>query len=99
MMDSSNDRRYAFEVLPWTPSASQGEFGRDNVIGPPGSGVSNVADRVADVVRGVGIIDLTARGDHSLRKGPRDLRKIRAVVLHQMACCFRRRDKLTGYLR
>jgi hypothetical protein len=40
------------------------------------------------------IIDLTASSDKSLRKGKRDPRKVRALVLHQMACCFKPKDPL-----
>jgi hypothetical protein len=45
------------------------------------------------------IIDLTAQSDRSLRKGQRDPKSVYALVLHQMACCFRRRDPLRSYLR
>jgi N-acetylmuramoyl-L-alanine amidase len=45
------------------------------------------------------IIDLSAQSDHSHRKGKRDPKSVYALVLHQMACCFRRRDPLRSYLR
>lgn len=45
------------------------------------------------------IIDLTAQSDRSHRKGKRDPKSVYALVLHQMACCFRRRDPLRSYLR
>jgi hypothetical protein len=45
------------------------------------------------------IIDLTAQADRSHRKGQRDPKSVYALVLHQMACCFRRRDPLRSYLR
>jgi len=45
------------------------------------------------------IIDLTAQSDRSLRKGKRDPKSVYALVLHQMACCFRRRNPLHSYLR
>jgi hypothetical protein len=45
------------------------------------------------------IIDLTAQSDRSHRKGQRDPKSVYALVLHQMACCFRRRDPLRSYLR
>jgi hypothetical protein len=45
------------------------------------------------------IIDLTAHADRSHRKGQRDPNSVYALVLHQMACCFRRRDPLRSYLR
>jgi hypothetical protein len=34
-----------------------------------------------------------------VRKGRRDPKSVYALVLHQMACCFRRRDPLRSYLR
>jgi N-acetylmuramoyl-L-alanine amidase len=45
------------------------------------------------------IIDLTTQSDRSHRKGKRDPKSVYALVLHQMACCFRRRDPLRSYLR
>ena len=45
------------------------------------------------------IVDLTAQSDRSLRKGRRDPKSVYALVLHQMACCLRRRDPLRSYLR
>jgi N-acetylmuramoyl-L-alanine amidase len=45
------------------------------------------------------IIDLTAQSDRSHRKGKRDPKSVYALVLHQMACCLRRRDPLRSYLR
>lgn len=45
------------------------------------------------------IIDLTSQAEHSHRKGKRDPKSVYALVLHQMACCYRRRDPLRSYLR
>jgi N-acetylmuramoyl-L-alanine amidase len=45
------------------------------------------------------VIDLTAQSDRSHRKANRDPKSVYALVLHQMACCFRRRDPLRSYLR
>lgn len=45
------------------------------------------------------IIDLTAQSDRSVPKGVRDPKSVYALVLHQMACCFRRRNPLRSYLR
>lgn len=45
------------------------------------------------------IVDLTAQAERSHRKGTRDPKSVYALVLHQMACCFRRRDPLRSYLR
>jgi hypothetical protein len=47
---------------------------------------------------GARIIDLTAKADRSRRKGTRDPRKVDALVLHQMACCFKPRDPLKRFL-
>lgn len=44
------------------------------------------------------VIDLTGSADRSLRHGTRPLSSIDAVVLHQMACCFRPRDPLRRFL-
>src|SRR5262245_50648634 len=44
------------------------------------------------------IIDLTARSDKTHRKGWRDPKKVYALVLHQMACCFKPRDALKRFL-
>lgn len=54
---------------------------------------------IADVSRECRIIDLTVQSDRSVRKGTRDPKTVYALVLHQMACCFRRRDPLKSYLR
>jgi hypothetical protein len=55
-------------------------------------------DWVADRVGGSRIIDLTDKSDKSHRKGPRDPKKVYALVLHQMACCFRPADPLKRFL-
>ena len=47
---------------------------------------------------GARIIDLTAQADKSRRKGTRDPRKVYALVLHQMACCFKPTDPLKRFL-
>jgi peptidoglycan hydrolase-like protein with peptidoglycan-binding domain len=44
------------------------------------------------------IIDLTAQADKTLRKGTRDPKKVHALVLHQMACCFKPKDPLKRFL-
>ena len=65
-------------------------------------GVGSTYGRVADVLGKTGgrrIIDLTAQADTSLRKGTRDPTKLHALVLHQMACCFRPSDPLKRFLR
>ena len=45
------------------------------------------------------IIDLTSRADKSKRIRMRDPKKVYALVLHQMACCFKVRDPLTRFLK
>ena len=45
------------------------------------------------------IIDLTSRADKSRRFKTRDPKKVWALVLHQMACCFKVRDPLTRFLK
>jgi hypothetical protein len=44
------------------------------------------------------IINLTAQADKSKRAGARDPNKVYALVLHQMACCFKRPNPLKNYL-
>jgi hypothetical protein len=63
------------------------------------SGVGGVLGRVTEALGGCRIIDLTAQSDRSVRKGTRDPKTVYALVLHQMACCFRRRDPLKSYLK
>jgi len=55
-------------------------------------------EAVPDPFPDPGIIDLTARADKSQRKGKRDPRKVYALVLHQMACCFNPRNPLERFL-
>jgi hypothetical protein len=98
-MDYLNRRRSEFEIVPWSAPAFESEWGLGDIVNRIGGGISDVAGRVADVVRGAGIIDLTAQADKSVRQGVRDLAKVKALVLHQMACCFQRKDPLKGYLR
>ncbi|UUZ68999.1 N-acetylmuramoyl-L-alanine amidase [Polaromonas sp. P2-4] len=64
-----------------------------------GSGIGQAIGRVGEALRDCKIIDLTAQSDRSVRKGTRDPKSVYALVLHQMACCFRRRDPLRSYLR
>lgn len=45
------------------------------------------------------IIDLTAKGDKSQRLRIRPPEKVWALVLHQMACCFKVKDPLTRFLK
>jgi N-acetylmuramoyl-L-alanine amidase-like protein len=98
-MDNLNQRRSDFEIVPWPTRVAQSESRFGDLFGRIGSGISDVAGRLADAVRGAGIIDLTAKADKSVRKGTRDLTKVKALVLHQMACCFQRKDPLKAYLR
>lgn len=45
------------------------------------------------------IIDLTAQADKSRRILTREPKKVWALVLHQMACCYKVRDPLTRFLK
>ena len=45
------------------------------------------------------IIDLTAKADKSRRLRIRPPEKVKALVLHQMACCFKVKDPLTRFLK
>ena len=93
-----NRRRPEFEVVPLTTSVSENEWGLGDLVGRIGSGIGDVAERLAAALRSAGIIDLTAQGDKSLRQGARDPKKVQALVLHQMACCYQRKDPLKNYL-
>jgi peptidoglycan hydrolase-like protein with peptidoglycan-binding domain len=56
-------------------------------------------DTAKDFFFGTRITDLTAEADKSKRKKQRDPKSVYALVLHQMACCFKRKDPLKSYLR
>lgn len=63
--------------------------------------LGDLADRALDAFGGASgsrIIDLTAQADKSLRKGTRDAKKVYALVLHQMACCFKPKEPLKRFL-
>ena len=76
-----------------------GEWGLSDIVTRIGSGVGLIVGKVADVVSGgAGIIDLTGKADKSVRKGTRDMAQVKALVLHQMACCRTRKNPLTDYL-
>jgi hypothetical protein len=77
------------------------EEGLGDLFGRIAGGLGGAYGRVTDVLGGASgsrIIDLTARADKSKRKGKRDPKKVYALVLHQMACCFRPKDPLTRFL-
>jgi peptidoglycan hydrolase-like protein with peptidoglycan-binding domain len=77
----------------------QEEFG--DFFNRVGQGVRKAWDKVTDAVGSVAdarIIDLTAQADKSLRKGTRDPKKVYALVLHQMACCFAPKDPVKRFL-
>lgn len=77
-----------------------GEWGLGDVIGGIGSRIGQIAGRLADAVGGsAGIIDLTDKADKSVRHGMRPAAQVKALVLHQMACCRSRRNALTDYLK
>jgi hypothetical protein len=77
-----------------------GEWGLGDVIGGIGSRIGQIAGQVADAVGGsAGIIDLTDKADKSVRHGMRPAAQVKALVLHQMACCRNRKNALTDYLK
>jgi hypothetical protein len=82
MIEKLNSPDTRFEILPPAMPPLQGESG-------PGDAMGRIGD---------GIVDLTAGSDKSVRKGARDMTKVRALVLHQMACCFQRKQPLRDYL-
>lgn len=45
------------------------------------------------------IIDLTAQADKSRRLRTRDSKQVHALVLHQMACCYKVKDPLKRFLK
>jgi hypothetical protein len=77
-----------------------GEWGLGDVIGGIGSRIGQIAGQLADAVGGsAGIIDLTDKADKSVRHGMRPAAQVKALVLHQMACCRNRKNALTDYLK
>jgi hypothetical protein len=91
-MDSKQRNTGPFEIAP----PLQDEFDPGGLFGRIGRRIG----QAADVLGGsTGIIDLTAKADKSLRKGTRDMAQVKALVLHQMACCRQRKDPLNSYLR
>ncbi|HRO60963.1 MAG TPA: N-acetylmuramoyl-L-alanine amidase, partial [Burkholderiaceae bacterium] len=52
-----------------------------------------------EIVGGCKLVDLTAQSARDVEKGNRDPKSVYALVLHQMACCFERRDPMRSYLR
>ena len=92
--EAENEYEFGYEG---SPEAEWGAIG--DWLGRFGNAAGQVANSVVNAIGGnAGIIDLTAKSDKSIRKGRRDLSKIKALVLHQMACCFQRKDPMTGYL-
>jgi predicted GIY-YIG superfamily endonuclease len=85
--DAPADQEWGFE--------SEDESLSD-IFGKVTGGISSAYDWVTG--GGSRIIDLTAKSDKSLRKGARDPKKVYALVLHQMACCFRPADPLKRFL-
>ncbi len=76
--------------------------GLGDLVGRIGGSLGSAVGRVADALGGASgsrIIDLTAQADKTLRKGTRDPNKVHALVLHQMACCFKPKDPLRRFLR
>lgn len=79
-----------------------GEWGLGDLIGGIGGRIGQVAGQIAGKLAdatGAGIIDLTDKADKSNRHGMRPASQVKALVLHQMACCRNRKNALTDYLR
>jgi hypothetical protein len=75
--------------------------GLGDLFGRIAGGIGSAYGRVTDALGGASgsrIIDLTDKTDKSHRKGKRDPKKVYALVLHQMACCFRPADPLKRFL-
>jgi hypothetical protein len=90
--DAQPDQEWGFEAE---------EEGLSNILSRVTSGIGSAYGRVADVLGGASgsrIVDLTAQADKSVRKGARDPSKVYALVLHQMACCFKPKDPLKRFL-
>ncbi len=77
--------------------AGDEEFFGD-IVGRIGSGIGSAFGRIAGALDTPNIIDLTAQADKSVRKGTRDPKSVYALVLHQMACCFKPKDPLKRFL-
>jgi len=96
------DADAAPDAPPADGAAPAGEFEMEGFLGDffgrVGSGISDAVGRITDALGDAGIIDLTAKSDKSLRKGTRDPKKIKQLVLHQMACCFKPADPLKRFL-
>jgi N-acetylmuramoyl-L-alanine amidase-like protein/putative peptidoglycan binding protein len=88
--DAPADQEWGFESEFESESESEDE-GLGDLFG-------RAYDWVSDKLGGSRIIDLTDKSDKSLRKGARDPKKVYALVLHQMACCFRPADPLKRFL-
>jgi hypothetical protein len=69
-----------------------------DIVNRIGSGIGTVVGQVARAFDTANITDLTASADKSVRKGTRDPKSVYALVLHQMACCFKPKDPLTRFL-
>jgi peptidoglycan hydrolase-like protein with peptidoglycan-binding domain len=61
-------------------------------------GIGQAFSRAADAAGASRIIDLTTKADKRFRIRDRDPKKIWALVLHQMACCFQVKDPLKRFL-
>lgn len=98
--DQAADQEWALE---WGQEG-EGETdqeGLGDLFGRIGSSLGSAYGKVADALGGASgsrIIDLTAQADKSARKGTRDPKKVYALVLHQMACCFKPKDPLRRFL-
>jgi hypothetical protein len=79
-------------------AADSGANGEAEFWGPLAGRIGDVVGRAAGALDTASIIDLTASADKSHRKGTRDPQTVYALVLHQMACCFKPKDPLKRFL-
>jgi hypothetical protein len=79
---------------PESPEPSQGEYGLSRYfsseLGTTTNGRGTSSSR---------IIDLTDKANKAERHGMRDPKQVYALVLHQMACCFKVKDPMTRFLK
>ncbi|NLD68502.1 MAG: hypothetical protein GX644_06765 [Limnobacter sp.] len=78
---------------------SEYESGIGDLAGRVAGKLGAAVGRVSELIGGCQIVDLTAQSAKDVEKGNRDPKTVYALVLHQMACCFQRRDPMRSYLR
>ena len=97
-MDASATGASAASPSAMGTSAASDEELFGNIASRIGSGIGTVFNRARSALDTANLIDLTAQADKSHRKGTRDPKTVYALVLHQMACCFKPKDPLKRFL-